>query len=229
MFVSLLSEQGLKIKYLSPNFSRPIFDSNSGSCKEIRNSVGERSTNSRRSDGALVRLARTGDRYAFDRLVTFLVAPLRGFLGQRVARQAVDDVVQETLLAAWTSLPRFEQRSHTTFDMWLYRIARNKAADWSRQDAYRTARESEITPQQEEQLTAPDSMARVEQDAEIATLLELLSVDQRTIIELYYANGMTLAEISLKLDRNLNTVKYHFYRAQETLIKAYRANEEAKQ
>lgn len=177
----------------------------------------------------LVRLARAGDRYAFDRLVPFLVAPLRGFLGRRVSRQAVDDVVQETLLAAWTALPRFEQRPHTTFDMWFYRIARNKAADWARRNASRIARETSITPADEDRLVAPDSITGVEQEAEISALLENLSTDQKTIIELYYANGLTLAEIARKLDRNLSTVKYHFYRAQETLIQARRASEEAKQ
>lgn len=177
------------------------------------------------NDGTLVRLARTGDRYAFDRLVMFLVAPLRGFLGRRVARQAVDDVVQETLLAAWTALPRFEQRSHTTFDMWLYRIARHKAADWSRRNAHRVARETPITPVQEEQVPAPDALGRIEQEAELNALLQTLSPDQRTIFEMHYAKGMTLAEIAITLDRNLSTVKYHFYRAQETLIQAYRASE----
>ncbi|MBC7806064.1 MAG: RNA polymerase sigma factor [Akkermansiaceae bacterium] len=186
-------------------------------------------TNHERSDGMLVRLARAGDRYAFDRLVPFLVAPLRGFLGRRVSRQAVDDVVQETLLAAWTALPRFEQRPHTTFDMWFYRIARNKAADWARRNASRIARETSITPADEDRLVAPDSITGVEQEAEISALLENLSTDQKTIIELYYANGLTLAEIARKLDRNLSTVKYHFYRAQETLVQARRASEEAKQ
>ena len=184
-------------------------------------------TNNDGSDDALLRLARMGDRYAFDRLVLCLFAPLRGFLGRRVARQSVDDVVQETLLAAWTALPRFEQRSHTTFDMWLYRIARHKAADWSRQNASRSARETEITPAHEDRLPAPDAMTQVDEKAEIAGLLESLTEDQRTIIELYYANGLTLAEIALKLDRNLSTVKYHFYRAQETLIRAKRTSEES--
>lgn len=189
----------------------------------------QRLTNGENGEGSLVRMARSGDRYAFDRLVPFLVTPLRGFLGRRVARQAVDDVIQETLLAAWTALPRFQQRSHTTFEMWFYRIARNKAADWARRNAHRVARETPMTPADEERLVAPDSSVSVEQQAEINALLETLSGDQKTIIELHYARGLTLAEIATKLDRNLSTVKYHFYRAQETLIRARRASEEAKQ
>ncbi len=176
-------------------------------------------------EATLVRLARTGDRSAFDRLVTFLVAPLRGFLGRHVARQAVDDVVQETLLAAWTGLPRFESRPHATFDTWVYRIARNKAADWARRDASKSSRETAITPADEERLPAPDTIKAVEQDLEIAALLQRLSKDQLAIIELYYGQGLTLAEVAEKLDRNLSTVKYHFYRAQETLIQARRASE----
>lgn len=176
-----------------------------------------------------MQLACAGDRYAFDRLLVSLAAPLRGFLGRRVHRHAVDDVMQETLLAAWTALPRFEPRPHATFDRWFYRIARNKAADWSRRNAYQFAREVPLTPADEDRLAAPDTLAAAaERKAEISVLLEALSPDQKTVIELYYTDGLTLSEIALKTNRKLSTVKYHFYRAQEALMAARRAAEEAK-
>ncbi len=44
-------------------------------------------------------------------------------------------------------------------------------------------------------------------------LLAQLPDDQRVLLELYYFDDLTLAEVALVLDKNVNTVKYHFYQA----------------
>lgn len=173
----------------------------------------------------LVDRARTGDRSAFDRLAGTFASSLRGFLGGRVASQSVDDVVQETLIAAWTSLPRYEAREQATFAMWLYRIARNKAADWARGNARRTGSETPITPEDENRFRAPDGFSAWERRLEVEQLLRALSPEQRGVIELYYTERLTLAEIAKKTNRNLSSVKYHFYRAQELLLQARQAED----
>jgi RNA polymerase sigma-70 factor (TIGR02960 family) len=74
---------------------------------------------------ALVELARSGDREAFDALV----APHRLELQVHCYRmlgslQDAEDVVQESLLAAWVGMDGFEGRSGVR--TWLYRIATNR-------------------------------------------------------------------------------------------------------
>lgn len=54
----------------------------------------------------------------------------------------------------------------------------------------------------------------------VERLLAELEETQREVIELYYYAQLTLAEIATVLERNLNTVKYQFYRAHSELLAA---------
>ena len=91
-------------------------------------------------EAGLVTAARGGDRRAFDALAGAHQAQLRGFLARRVGPEAVDDILQETLLGCWTALPRFDGRSR--FKTWLYGIALHKCADHLRAQKGRSATSS---------------------------------------------------------------------------------------
>jgi RNA polymerase sigma factor (sigma-70 family) len=86
--------------------------------------------------GQLLERAREGDREAF----TELVEPHRAELQAHCYRmlgslQDAEDIVQETLLAAWLGLPGFEERSSVR--TWLYRIATNRCLNLLRSPARR--------------------------------------------------------------------------------------------
>ena len=79
----------------------------------------------------LVSLARAGDEEAF----RALVEPHRGELHVHCYRmlgsvQDAEDVLQETLVAAWRGLSGFEGRAGVR--TWLYRIATNRCLNWLR-------------------------------------------------------------------------------------------------
>lgn len=166
--------------------------------------------------GTLIGRARAGDRTAFDRLVSLHEAALRGFLHRRVANEAVEDVMQETLLAAWIALPQYHPDPRATFQTWLCRIASNKSIDWLRGHARRSAKELDLADF-EPFLSVPDGVATLENDLLLRDLLTCLPNEQRTVLSLYYADGLTLREIADREQRNLSTVKYHFYRAHAVL------------
>lgn len=162
------------------------------------------------SDAELARAAGRGDRRAFDRLVHEHEPRLRGFVARRIGPQAVDDVVQDTLVAAWSALPRFQGRS--SFKAWLYGIAIHKCDDHFRA---RSRQQYEV-PFDEVPAgwQSPEALfAAAELRESVREMLGDVPAPQREVLELYYYAELTLAEIAAVLDRNLNTVKYQFYRA----------------
>lgn len=160
------------------------------------------------SEAVLLARARQGQRRAFDDLLRRYEPALRGFIVRRVAPQAVDDVLQETLIACWTGLSQYAGRNR--FKAWLYGIAIHKCQDFYRRQGQTTHQEVELP------LDLPDSAnayRAIELREEIQDILRRLPDVQREVIELYYYAELTLPEIASVLNRNLNTVKYQFYRA----------------
>lgn len=170
----------------------------------------------------MIRAALEGDKGSFDALVERYDAGLRAFLGRRLAMPELDDVVQETWLAAWTALPSFDRRSR--FKTWLYALSLNKCRDHHR--ARRRVGPAEALPED-----APDTtnLHKLAEDREtVSLLLDALSPSQREVLELYYFAELSLPEVARALQRNLNTVKYQFYRAHVQASQAM-SQEELKQ
>jgi len=163
------------------------------------------------AEPGLLAQARRGDRTAFDRLVGAHHDQLRGFLARRVSPEAADDVVQETLVAAWIAIARFDGRSR--FKTWLYGIALHKCADYARRERRAAAQIIGHEEADSGARSVEELFAQAELRETIQGLLARLPGTQREVIEMYYYAELTLPEIARALGRNLNTVKYQFYRA----------------
>jgi RNA polymerase sigma factor CnrH len=88
------------------------------------------------SDGSLVTLALRGIEPAFTLLCKRHSRRLRHLIAARLRDpNDVADVVQETHLALWRALPRYDLERH--FESWLTSIAINKCRDWFRRRAVR--------------------------------------------------------------------------------------------
>jgi RNA polymerase sigma factor (sigma-70 family) len=89
------------------------------------------------SDAVLAARARNGDRDAFNQVILRHKAPLYRFV-RRYIGNADDayDVLQETFLAAWLALKRYDAARN--FSAWLGAIALNKCRDFGRRQAVRT-------------------------------------------------------------------------------------------
>jgi RNA polymerase sigma-70 factor (ECF subfamily) len=122
----------------------------------------------------------------------------------------LDDILQETWIAVWQGLARYNGRSG--FKAWLYAIGVNKCVDHFRKSAQQSHWELAIIGDTGDP-HAPDEYAAAEMRHVVQTALATLAGPQREVIELYYYDELTLAEIAQILNRNLNTVKYQFYRA----------------
>lgn len=163
------------------------------------------------SEARRVRAAILGDRAAFDELIAIHDPELRRYVSKRIVQTSVDDVLQEVWLAAWASLPNFDQRSR--FKTWLYGICLYKI-----RDHYRSSQRCVPEVALDEGLAIPQDIG-VDATTVMALpgMLSQLTSTQREVLELYYFSQLTLPEIATALNRNLNTVKYQFYRAHSEL------------
>lgn len=164
------------------------------------------------SEQRRVEAAQQGSREAFDGLVGDHQNEIRKFVQKRVPKDQTDDLLQEIWLAAWTSMGEFDSRSR--FRTWLYGIAINKCKTHYRSQQRRVAFLSLDDSMPEKQQVAANGS---DLEAQLPTLIEMLSENHRQLLDLYYYGELTLPEISRLLDRNLNTVKYQFYRAHTEL------------
>lgn len=174
-----------------------------------------------------VRRARHGDPRAFRLLAEHLGPELTRYLTLFLGgdTHAANDVVQETLVAAWDALP--ELRGLTHLRRWCYRVARCKAISWLRkQRPPGTSVNS---------LDAPDAKGtrRVEPAARDGLPAELDGLDRelhRAIrslppryagpIHLHYVQGCSTQETAELLGLTRATVKMRLHRARALLRRA---------
>jgi RNA polymerase sigma-70 factor (ECF subfamily) len=123
-----------------------------------------------------------------------------------------DDLVQETVMRAWSNLHRFERG--TNLQAWLFTILRNLF--YSR---YRKRRHEVEDPDERHAASltvAPDQLARVEH-AELLRALALLSPDQREALLLVGAQGMAYEEAAKICGVPVGTIKSRVNRARARL------------
>ena len=184
--------------------------------------------------------ARAGDEDAFRDLVD----PYRGELQLHCYRilgsiQEAEDLLQETLLAAWRGLERFEARS--SLRSWLYRIATNRCLNLLR-DKSRRPREVQpiadlpsptrrrepvwLEPYPDVLLdtvpdTSPGPEARYELKEAVSlaflTGLQRLPPRQRAVLVLRDVLGFRTTEIAVMLDSSEVAVKGALQRARAAL------------
>ncbi|HEV8268637.1 MAG TPA: RNA polymerase sigma factor [Thermoanaerobaculia bacterium] len=134
------------------------------------------------------------------------------------SEEDAEDVVQETFIRAYRSLPRFEGKSE--FGSWLYRITTNCALDLLRKRAPAAAATSE--PElSEETPSAGASPERAALGGEIARRLKVamtrLTPKERTAFVLRHFEGRPIVEIAATLGIREGATKACVFRAVEKL------------
>jgi RNA polymerase sigma-70 factor (ECF subfamily) len=190
------------------------------------------------TEAALIR-ARTGDGEAFRQLIE----PYRGELRLHCYRilgsnQDAEDLVQETLLAAWRGIVNFEGRSSVR--SWLYRIATNRCLNALRDAGRRPQVEQRFEPVEPSRMSEPiwlepypdmliDAVAdaspgpesRYETRESVAVAfvggLQHLPPRQRAVLVLRDVLGFRAAEAADVLETSEASVNSALQRARETL------------
>ncbi len=167
----------------------------------------------------LVRLARQGDRDAYDIILTERIDHL-----YRIARltlrdfDSAEDAVQEALVRCWRDLPRL--RDPDRFDAWLNRILMRAITDEARK---RRGIVMNVVPLTVEPAVADSSGALADRD-ELARVFDRLSIEHRTIVVLHHYLGMTTDEAARTIGIPVGTAKSRLHYATEALRAALEAN-----
>jgi RNA polymerase sigma-70 factor (ECF subfamily) len=194
------------------------------------------------TDDDLIARAQHGDGIAFSELTEPYRPELRAHCYRMLGSlQDAEDVVQETLLAAWQGLAGFEGRASVR--TWLYKIATNRCLNAIRSAARRPARAWDIpgvVPPEPTRLGEvpwlepyPDSLlagagalppgpeARYEQAEAISlafvTALQLLPPRQLAVLVLRDVLGFRASEVAAMLDSTVESVTSALKRARATL------------
>lgn len=167
--------------------------------------LGQRATD---PEQRLITEARKGDRGAFDRLMLQHRDALMVFLRRRVDQGSVDDLCQETWLAAYERLGTYKDSGR--FRAWIFGICIHKV-----RDHHRSWAKHRFEPEDEGAGYVPQEFNQVEVRESLRPVWNQLVECHREVLDLYYSAELTLPEISVAIGCNLNTVKYRFYRAHD--------------
>ena len=181
----------------------------------------------RPTDDILIRRAAGGDGEAFAELIGRHEQPLAALI-RRMAGDvhAADDVLQETLLLAWSHLG--DLRDPARFRPWLLGIARNCCRAWYR------------SPQRRDRPTGGERLAahlnrygrtvsRNGRAADAVDALRRVPRRERVAAELFYLKGLTIAEIAERTRRPRGTVKRQFFSARQHMRRTLGADDRGKE
>lgn len=170
-------------------------------------------------DEWLVLAARGGDVAAFESLI-HRWRPVMTRHAWRLTGDAdgAADVTQESCLAVVRGLGRLHDPA--TFGVWVLRIVSNKAADWVRRRERERRRQPPATSATPDTLpdlgsrrqTAPD-----DRTALIRQAVKRLPVHLRSVVGLYYAEGLSVAETAAALGVPPGTIKSRLHEARQRL------------
>ncbi len=168
-------------------------------------------------DRDLVRLAVSGDAWAFGRLVDRYGGRVLARV-RRVVRRPDDaeDLVQEVFLLAFRRMGQL--RDGSRFGPWLSRIADNTARKWHRRRIVQIRFEETLSMEWAE----PDAdESEVEREARmmVRQAIRRLSGAHRDVIEHHYFRGHSYAETASQLGLELNTVRSRLQKARQRIRK----------
>lgn len=157
---------------------------------------------------------RAGDRGAFAELHGRFARPLRALLLMHAAARDVDDLLQESFLAAWRE--REALREPSLFGAWLFAIGRSVARQARRRWTLpRASAEDGL-----EQVAAPggeQAAQRAVEGAEVLAALQSLPESYRETLALRLVEGLSGPEIAALTGLTHGSVRVNLHRGMELL------------
>jgi RNA polymerase sigma-70 factor, ECF subfamily len=151
-------------------------------------------------------------------------AVLAYFLGRVADPELAADLLQETFLRAWRRLPEIGPLPDGQQRAWLFTVARNLAIDSYRSGAARQAAEVALRQDattRETTVAGPHEHAELgERVARLEAAIRQLPEEQRVILSMATAGGLTSQQIGEALEVPAGTVRYRLSQARKQLAAA---------
>ena len=128
--------------------------------------------------------------------------------------EEAEETVNDTLLIVFNKINQFEERAH--FRTWLYKIAHNQAITRLRKKHTKYVELNEALPEIEKHEELSEH-CHVSEQQQLNKLLDLLSLEERSIVVFRITGNLEFSEISQILDMKLSAVKMRFKRALEKM------------
>jgi len=170
-------------------------------------------------DQRLVRLYKKGDQDALATLIRIHTDSVFNFICSFVKDTDVAaDITQETFVRAWGNINRFDESR--SFKVWLLSIAKNAAIDFLRKK--KSIPFSKLETEQEDSLPfdvsddnpLPDELFAQKELREIMNnIVTKLPPMYRSVITLYYHEGLNFREIAAIDGSSIDTIKSRHRRA----------------
>ena len=172
-----------------------------------------------RQRAAWMAAAQAGDRRAYERVLADSVALIRAVARrQGVATDALDDVVQETLITVHRVRHTYDPTR--SYDAWLSAIASRRAIDALRSGGRRERRELhdefalDLHPDRDD---ASADAERRQQARRLREAIAQLPPGQREAVEQLGLREQSLAEAAAQTGRNAGALKVNLHRALKAL------------
>jgi len=179
-------------------------------------------------DVALVRQMADGNEIALERLYDRHAPTLLGYLIELTGdRLEAEEVLQDTMVAAWKSARAFAGRSQVR--TWLFGIARRRLRDGRRRRILERAQDTELGDLDGDE-SSPEHTALVRAElADLTTLIASLGALQREVLALAFVHELSYAEMADVLEVSVGTVKSRLSNARRALQTLLAEREEATQ
>jgi RNA polymerase sigma factor (sigma-70 family) len=127
-------------------------------------------------------------------------------------REGAQEAVQEAWVAVARGLRQLQDPS--CFGPWALRIVNRRSADWIKQRGRTRQRNIELSAASQAQAR---SCGGSDAELSVQEALNRLDAGQRAVLDLFYIEALTVAEISQILEIPVGTVKSRLYHAREQM------------
>jgi RNA polymerase sigma-70 factor (ECF subfamily) len=169
----------------------------------------------KQADEELVAALERRDECALEEIDRRYRSQLRNHARRLLAGSGVDpdDLVQETVLRAWSNPPA----EHVALAAWLHVVLRNRGVDILRSPAVRRASDAPVDPDRRPARDVVAEASERERLRELVGALQDLPTRQARALILHVLEGRPQREIASELGTSTNSVKALVHRARHEL------------